>query len=81
MARVNGKTYYEKFSNRTLIGAPTGHGDTTFAAYLAYRLDHDVIKLVKVCRGFSILSRWKRLAHLAEPWPMLLTRMRTAYTC
>ena len=50
LARANGKTYYEKFSNRSVVGR-TGRGDTTFAAYLAYRLDHDVIRTVKVCRG------------------------------
>jgi sugar/nucleoside kinase (ribokinase family) len=41
LARVNGTTYYEKFSNRTTVGR-TGRGDTTFAAYLARRSDHDV---------------------------------------
>jgi len=41
LARVNGKSYYEKFSNRSVIGR-TGRGDTTFAAYLSYRMDHDV---------------------------------------
>ncbi|HHV99303.1 MAG TPA: carbohydrate kinase [Clostridiaceae bacterium] len=39
LARVNGKTYYEKFSNRSSVGR-TGRGDTTFAAYLARRMDH-----------------------------------------
>jgi sugar/nucleoside kinase (ribokinase family) len=41
LARVRGKTYYEKFSNSNVSGR-TGRGDTTFAAYLAWRLDHDV---------------------------------------
>ena len=41
LARVNGKTYYEKFSNSSVVGR-TGRGDTTFAAYLSWRLDHDV---------------------------------------
>ncbi len=40
LARVNGKTLYEKFSNKSLVGR-TGRGDTTFAAYLAWRLDHE----------------------------------------
>jgi len=31
----------EKFTNKSDIGR-TGRGDTTFAAYLAYRLDHDI---------------------------------------
>ncbi|MGA3056931.1 MAG: PfkB family carbohydrate kinase [Candidatus Limnocylindrales bacterium] len=40
LARVNGKTYWEPFSNRSVVGR-TGRGDTTFAAYMARRLDHD----------------------------------------
>lgn len=38
--RAGGKAYYEKFSNRSVVGR-TGRGDTTFAAYLSRRLDHD----------------------------------------
>jgi len=41
LARVKGVTYYEKFSNSNISGR-TGRGDTTFAAYLGWRLDHDV---------------------------------------
>ena len=41
LARVKGVSYYEKFSNRNVSGR-TGRGDTTFAAYLSCRLDHDV---------------------------------------
>ena len=40
LARVKGKTYYEKFSNRNSSGR-TGRGDNTFSAYLSWRLDHD----------------------------------------
>jgi sugar/nucleoside kinase (ribokinase family) len=46
LARVDGKTFYEKFSNRSVVGR-TGRGDTTFAAYLARRLDHDVAESLK----------------------------------
>jgi sugar/nucleoside kinase (ribokinase family) len=46
MARVKGKTYYEKFSNSNISGR-TGRGDTTFAAYLSHRLDHDVAGSLK----------------------------------
>jgi sugar/nucleoside kinase (ribokinase family) len=41
LARVNGRTYYEKFSNSNISGR-TGRGDTTFAAYLSHRLDHEI---------------------------------------
>lgn len=46
LARVKGKTYYEKFSNSNVSGR-TGRGDTTFAAYLSQRLDHEVIESLK----------------------------------
>jgi sugar/nucleoside kinase (ribokinase family) len=46
LARVNGQTYYEKFSNSSMVGR-TGRGDTTFAAYLASRLDHDAKESLK----------------------------------
>ncbi len=46
LARVNGKTYYEKFSNRSVVGR-TGRGDTTFAAYLSHRMDHGVGESLK----------------------------------
>jgi sugar/nucleoside kinase (ribokinase family) len=46
LARVNGRTFYEKFSNKSTIGR-TGRGDTTFAAYLSYRLDHDPLESLK----------------------------------
>ena len=41
LARVRGVTHFEKFSNRSVVGR-TGRGDTTFAAYLSWRLDHGV---------------------------------------
>jgi sugar/nucleoside kinase (ribokinase family) len=46
LARVNGKTIYEKFSNTSMVGR-TGRGDTTFAAYLSYRLEHDPLESLK----------------------------------
>ncbi|MGO8838385.1 MAG: PfkB family carbohydrate kinase [Limisphaerales bacterium] len=46
LARVKGKTYYEKFSNSNVSGR-TGRGDTTFAAYLSHRLDHGPLESLK----------------------------------
>jgi sugar/nucleoside kinase (ribokinase family) len=40
LARACGKTHYEKFSNKSVVGR-TGRGDTTFAAYLCRRLEHN----------------------------------------
>jgi len=41
LARLGGETYFETFSNNSVIGR-TGRGDTTFAAYQSWRLQHDV---------------------------------------
>jgi sugar/nucleoside kinase (ribokinase family) len=46
LARVNGMTHYEKFSNQSVVGR-TGRGDTTFAAYLARRMDHNAAEALK----------------------------------
>lgn len=46
LARVNGKTYYEKFSNSNVSGR-TGRGDTTFSAYLSWRQDKGVPESLK----------------------------------
>jgi sugar/nucleoside kinase (ribokinase family) len=46
LAHVGGQTFYEKFSNRSVVGR-TGRGDTTFAAYLARRMDHTVAEALK----------------------------------
>jgi len=46
LAQAGGQTFYEKFSNRSIVGR-TGRGDTTFAAYLACRLDQDVANSLK----------------------------------
>jgi sugar/nucleoside kinase (ribokinase family) len=46
LARFQGKTYFERFTNRSAAGR-TGRGDTTFAAYLARRNDHDVAQSLR----------------------------------
>lgn len=46
LARVGGQTFYEKFFNKSVVGR-TGRGDTTFAAYLAHRLEHGVADSLK----------------------------------
>jgi len=46
LARVKGVTYYEKFSNNSIVGR-TGRGDTTFSAYLSWRLNHDARESLK----------------------------------
>jgi sugar/nucleoside kinase (ribokinase family) len=46
LARFRGRTYFEKFTNKSTVGR-TGRGDTTFAAYLARRKDHGVEESLK----------------------------------
>jgi sugar/nucleoside kinase (ribokinase family) len=45
-AWAGGQRWSEKFSNKSDVGR-TGRGDTTFAAYLAYRLEHDIPTALK----------------------------------
>jgi sugar/nucleoside kinase (ribokinase family) len=46
LARSNGATHYEKFSNSGVAGR-TGRGDTAFAAYLSWRLNHGAAESLK----------------------------------
>jgi sugar/nucleoside kinase (ribokinase family) len=46
LALSGGQTYFEKFTNHSVVGR-TGRGDTTFAAYLARRMDHNVAESLK----------------------------------
>jgi sugar/nucleoside kinase (ribokinase family) len=44
--RHRGRTYFERYSNKSTHGR-TGRGDTTMGAYLAWRIDHDVYESLK----------------------------------
>ena len=46
LAQVGGQIFYEKFTNRSVVGR-TGRGDTAFAAYLARRMDHNADEALK----------------------------------
>jgi sugar/nucleoside kinase (ribokinase family) len=46
LLRENGRTYYERFSNSSIVGR-TGRGDTTFAAYFGWRLEHDIAESLR----------------------------------
>jgi sugar/nucleoside kinase (ribokinase family) len=78
LAQVNGQTFQEKFSNRSTVGR-TGRGDTTFAAYLARRLDHDVSESLKFAAALVSLK-------METPGPFsgtladVMARMQTADT-
>ncbi len=73
LARVSGVTYYEEFSNRSMVGR-TGRGDTTFAAYLAHRMNHEPKDALKFAAALVSIK-------MEEPGPFagtlqdVLTRM------
>jgi len=46
LGRVNGETLFEKFTNKSVVGR-TGRGDTTFAGYMAWRLEHEPAESLK----------------------------------
>jgi sugar/nucleoside kinase (ribokinase family) len=46
LARVGGRTLFEPFTNRSVVGR-TGRGDTTFAGYMAWRLAHEPAESLK----------------------------------
>jgi sugar/nucleoside kinase (ribokinase family) len=46
LARADGKFYFEKFTNNSVVGR-TGRGDTTFAAYQSWRLKNDPAESLK----------------------------------
>ena len=55
LARYEGKTCFERYSNRTSQGR-TGRGDTTFGAYLARRLDHSVEESLKFAAALASIK-------------------------
>lgn len=77
LARVRGQTYYEKFSNRSVIGR-TGRGDTTFAGYLARRLDHEPAEALKFAAALVSLKMEKR-GPFSGTLTDVLTRLREAH--
>jgi sugar/nucleoside kinase (ribokinase family) len=46
LARAAGRTYFEAFTNSSVVGR-TGRGDTAFAAYLTRRAGHDIAESLK----------------------------------
>jgi sugar/nucleoside kinase (ribokinase family) len=58
LARVNGDTLFEPFSNRSVVGR-TGRGDTTFAGYMARRLTHGPADSLKFASALVSLKMEK----------------------
>lgn len=55
LVRMNQTTFYEKFTNRSTIGR-TGRGDTTFAGYLAWRMNHGVDESLKFASALASIK-------------------------
>ena len=55
LARVEGETIFEPFSNKSVVGR-TGRGDTTFAGYMARRLTHNPAESLKFASALVSLK-------------------------
>lgn len=55
LARVNSETLFERFTNRSMVGR-TGRGDTTFAGYMAWRLNHRPAESLKFAAALVSLK-------------------------
>ena len=55
LARRDEKNYFERFSNKSIVGR-TGRGDTTFGAYLARRLDHSVEESLRFAASLASIK-------------------------
>ncbi|MDT8392024.1 MAG: PfkB family carbohydrate kinase [Lentisphaeria bacterium] len=55
LGRINGRELYEPFSNKSVVGR-TGRGDTTFASYLSWRLDHSASEALKFAAALVSLK-------------------------
>jgi len=53
--RYEGKTYFERFSNRRSQGR-TGRGDTAVGAYLARRIDHNVRESLRLAAALASIK-------------------------
>ena len=55
LLRYDGKTYFEKFTNRYILGR-TGRGDTTFSAYISRRMDHDPLESLQFAAAVASIK-------------------------
>ena len=59
LVKTQQKAYYEKFSNTNIVGR-TGRGDTTYAAYLVWRMNHDIAASIKFAAALVSLKMEKK---------------------
>ncbi len=78
LARVKGATYYEKFSNSSVVGR-TGRGDTTFSAYLCRRLEHNPAESLKFAAALVSL-KMEKIGPFSGTMEEVLTRMKEKHS-
>ena len=78
LAHVDGKTYYEKFSNNSVRGR-TGRGDTTFAAYMCRRLDHNPADSLKFAAAL-VSIKMENIGPFAGSLEDVLKRIETHHS-
>lgn len=75
LVRHQGKSYFERFSNRGVAGR-TGRGDTTFGSYLARRMDFDVADSLKFAVALASI-KMESPGPFAGTLKQVLERVRT----
>jgi len=55
LVRVQGKTLYERFTNKSTVGR-NGRGDTTFGGYLSWRLENDAAIALRFAAALASLK-------------------------
>jgi sugar/nucleoside kinase (ribokinase family) len=78
LARVKGVTYYEKFSNSSIVGR-TGRGDTTFSAYLSRRLDHGAAESLKFAAAL-VSIKMEKIGPFSGTLEDVLARMKEKHS-
>jgi sugar/nucleoside kinase (ribokinase family) len=77
LARADGQTWFEPFTNRSSVGR-TGRGDTTFAAYMARRLTHPPAAALKFAAAL-VSIKMETPGPFAGTLDDVLARMRSAH--
>jgi hypothetical protein len=73
LAHVAGKEYFEPFTNRSSVGR-NGRGDTTFAGYMAWRLEHGPAEALKFAAALASI-KMEKVGPFTGSLEDVLTRM------
>lgn len=77
LVRHEGKTYFERFSNRSVAGR-TGRGDTTFGSYLARRMDFSAADSLKFAVALASI-KMEKTGPFTGTLEQVLNRMRSEH--